>query len=148
MRIPNCNLVRTSNVTCLSRWICLLPLLLSLPLLAQDYALRWYTIDGGGEMMSVGGDFELAGTIAQPDTGVMTGGGFELRGGFWAALAPLPCPWDLDSDGTVGAADLLSLLVNWGPCANCIDCPADFDANCTVGASDLLALLVNWGPCS
>ena len=59
----------------------------------------------------------------------------------------LNCPWDLDGNGTVGATDLLSLLVTWGVCAPCIDCPADFDGNCTVGATDLLALLVNWGPC-
>ncbi len=55
-----------------------------------------------------------------------------------------PCPWDLDDSGTVGASDLLSLLVSWGPCKGC---PADFDGNGVVGASDLLALLVNWGPC-
>ncbi len=54
------------------------------------------------------------------------------------------CPWDLDGSGSVGAADLLSLLVSWGPCKGC---PADFDGNGVVGASDLLALLVNWGPC-
>ena len=55
-----------------------------------------------------------------------------------------PCPWDLDNNGSVGASDLLSLLVSWGPCKGC---PADFDGNGIVGASDLLALLVNWGPC-
>jgi hypothetical protein len=54
------------------------------------------------------------------------------------------CNADLDGDGNVGASDLLSLLVSWGPCKGC---PADFDGNGTVGASDLLALLVNWGPC-
>ncbi|MEE9129260.1 MAG: FG-GAP repeat protein [Phycisphaerales bacterium] len=55
-----------------------------------------------------------------------------------------PCPWDLDNNGSVGASDLLTLLVSWGPCEGC---PADFDGNGSVGASDLLALLVNWGPC-
>ncbi len=54
------------------------------------------------------------------------------------------CPQELDLDGSVGASDLLSLLVSWGPCKGC---PADFDGNGTVGAFDLLALLVNWGPC-
>ncbi len=54
------------------------------------------------------------------------------------------CPWDLDDSGSVGASDLLSLLVSWGPCKGC---PADFDGNGSVGASDLLALLANWGPC-
>ena len=54
-------------------------------------------------------------------------------------------PGDIDGDGTVGASDLLILLVNWGSCADCGDCPADLDDDCTVGASDLLILLVNWG---
>ncbi len=54
------------------------------------------------------------------------------------------CVADLDGDGNVGASDLLSLLVSWGPCEGC---PADFDGNGTVGASDLLVLLANWGPC-
>ncbi len=52
---------------------------------------------------------------------------------------------DLDGDGSVGASDLLILLVSWGPCDDCNDCPADIDGNCTVGASDLLILLANWG---
>lgn len=27
-----------------------------------------------------------------------------------------PCPWDINGDGQVGFADLLSILSNWGPC--------------------------------
>ena len=56
------------------------------PAMADDYAIDWWTIDGGGEMFSTGDDFELSGTIGQPDAGVlMTGGDFELAGGCWAA---------------------------------------------------------------
>ncbi|MBU0616797.1 MAG: hypothetical protein KKI02_03695, partial [Planctomycetes bacterium] len=53
---------------------------------ADDFTLDWWTVDGGGEMFTTGGgDFELSGTIGQPDAGpVMTGGGFDLTGGFWA----------------------------------------------------------------
>ena len=54
-------------------------------------------------------------------------------------------PGDLDGDGQVGASDLLILLTNWGPCADCDDCAADLDRNCVVGARDLLILLINWG---
>lgn len=54
-------------------------------------------------------------------------------------------PGDLNGDGVVGVADLLILLVNWGPCADCNDCPADLGGDCTVGVSDLLILLANWG---
>jgi len=51
---------------------------------AQDFDLGWHTIDGGGAMSSKAGAFELSGTIGQPDAGpVMTGGDFELAGGFW-----------------------------------------------------------------
>ena len=56
-----------------------------------------------------------------------------------------PTPGDLDCDGHVGVADLLVLLVNWGPCDPCDDCTADLDGNCIVGVSDLLILLGNWG---
>ncbi len=44
----------------------------------------------------------------------------------------LPCPWDLDNNGSVGAGDLLLLLANWGN---------------PYSAGDVLALLVNWGQC-
>ncbi len=57
----------------------------------------------------------------------------------------VPCPWDLDANGSVGVSDLLLLLASWGPCKGC---PADFDGNDDVGVSDLLVLLANWGPCS
>ena len=62
--------------------------------LADDFDVDWYTVDGGGEMWTTGGDYELSGTIAQPDAGgAMTGGDFELTGGFWAGGGmPLPRP--------------------------------------------------------
>jgi hypothetical protein len=60
------------------------------------------TIDGGGVMFSAGGDFELSGTIGQPDAGRLAGGTLELTGGFWFALGPGDCNDD-------GAADLSDL---------------------------------------
>ena len=57
---------------------------------------------------------------------------------------PIPCVWDLDGNGFVGSADLLVLLLTWGPAENH---PADFNGDGMVGSADLLALLVNWGPC-
>ncbi len=44
--------------------------------------LSWNTIDGGGGT-STGSGFTLSGTIGQHDAGVMTGGGYEIAGGFW-----------------------------------------------------------------
>jgi len=63
-------------------WVLLLPL--GLVVLAQGgYELSWRTVDGGGQMYSVGSGYELGGTIGQPDAGVLTGGGYTLGGGFW-----------------------------------------------------------------
>jgi hypothetical protein len=45
--------------------------------------LSWHTIDGGGQTFSTGGGFSLGGTVGQPDAGVMTGGDYDLCGGFW-----------------------------------------------------------------
>jgi hypothetical protein len=73
-----------------------------------DFDLSWYTVDGGGQMWTSGGSFELSGTIGQPDAGVMTGGVYELAGGFWvgATLAPTACIGDLNCDGQIDFADI------------------------------------------
>ena len=47
------------------------------------FSLDWWTVDGGGAVSSVGGDFGLGGTIGQPDAGVSSGGNYALSGGFW-----------------------------------------------------------------
>lgn len=52
-------------------------------------------------MRSTGGDFELSGTIGQPDAGVLAGGDLKLSGGFWFELAPDDC----DGDGAVNLLD-------------------------------------------
>ncbi|MEM1330376.1 MAG: GC-type dockerin domain-anchored protein [Planctomycetota bacterium] len=68
-----------------------------------QFSIDWYTIDGGGGTSS-GGGFVLSGTIGQPDAGApMTGGTFELIGGFWAfeTGAVSACsPADLTTDGS------------------------------------------------
>ena len=55
-----------------------------------DFEIDWWTVDAGGMMSSTGVDFELSGTIGQPDanTVVLSGGDFELTGGFWFGFAP------------------------------------------------------------
>ena len=96
--------------------------------LAGDFAIDWHTIDGGGEMFSTGGDFELGGSIGQPDANelVMAGGDFELIGGFWAigpASGGPPCdPCDANCDGSADLTDVepfIQLLLGGDPCAEC-----------------------------
>jgi hypothetical protein len=80
--------------------------LASAPALTDDFDVDWYTIDGGGEMRTVGGDYELSGTIGQPDAGVvMTGGDYELTGGFWPGVPPYQ-PGDLNCDGLLNTFDI------------------------------------------
>lgn len=51
---------------------------------SEQYALDWFTIDGGGGA-STGGVYAASGAIGQPDAGMpMTGGPYSLTGGFWA----------------------------------------------------------------
>jgi hypothetical protein len=69
--------------------------------LADDFEITRSTIDGGGVMRSTGGEFELSGTIGQPDAGTMSGGGFDLTGGFWFPLSLDDC----NSDGWVDLID-------------------------------------------
>ena len=53
----------------------------------QQYTIPWFTIDSGGGY-SAGSAFELEGTIGPPDAGpVMTGGTFEVSGGFWVGTS-------------------------------------------------------------
>ncbi|MFZ9881185.1 MAG: hypothetical protein ACO3QC_07265 [Phycisphaerales bacterium] len=51
------------------------------------------------------------------------------------------CPADFDSNGSVDAADLASLLGAWGTAGG------DLDGNGTTDAADLAALLGAWGNC-
>lgn len=84
---------------------------------AQEYALVWRTIDGGGGFSSQAqpGAVVLRGTIGQPDAGVSRSGDLVLTGGFWAAtLADPVCPadrGDANCDGVVNLFDIDPLVI-------------------------------------
>ena len=60
--------------------------------LAQDYAIDWHTIDGGGGT-STGGVYSVSGTIGQPDAGpTLTNGQYSVTGGFWALPQAVQTP--------------------------------------------------------
>lgn len=111
---------------------------------AQDFDLSWHTIDGGGGMFSTGGAFELSGTIGQPDAGPgatgMSGGTFELVGGFWNPIIAIPCPGDLNGDRIVDIEDLAFVLSNFGiPGASYSD--GDFDRDGIVDIEDVAFII-------
>jgi hypothetical protein len=49
----------------------------------DSYDLYWWTVDGGGDTLSVGGGYSLGSAIGQPDAGPLIGGEYTLAGGFW-----------------------------------------------------------------
>jgi len=51
--------------------------------LAGDYAITWWTVDGGGSTAQ-GGTYALGGTAGQADAGTLSGGSFSLAGGYWS----------------------------------------------------------------
>ena len=74
--------------------------------IGQQMDLSWHTVDSGGVSATGGSGFEMAATIAQSDSGLMAGQGWELSGGFW--LVPQTCdvPADLNGDGVADALDI------------------------------------------
>lgn len=101
-------------------------LMCAAPLAPAQFELSWYTIDGGGGRSSTGGGFDLAGTIGQPDAAsnpTLTGGTFELTGGFWPVANVCYCPGDLNGDGHRDGRDVqqfVACMISGGNCS-CAD---------------------------
>ena len=54
------------------------------------------------------------------------------------------CVGDINGDGSVGVADLLAVVDQWGACSGCDE---DIDGDGIVGVGDLLAIVEAWGAC-
>lgn len=107
-------------------------------------AIDWHTVDGGGEMNSVGGSFSLSGTIGQPDAQVlpvMSGGTFELTGGFWVVATVCNCPGDLNGDGFRNGADIQNFARCFTGASACI-C-ADVNGIGGVNSADVTAFVTD-----
>lgn len=117
---------------------------------AQEYDLSWYTFDGGGATFSTGGDFELGGTIGQPDAGVLSGGGFELVGGFWggAGISFAQCqPCDTNCDGSINGQDIVGFVAALQGRANpCSSCVGDANLDGSVNGQDINAFVACLSP--
>src|ERR1017187_5354862 len=81
MKTPKCKLqiLKSLTVACV--------IVFAATALAQNYAVDWYKISGGGGT-STGGVYSVSGTIGQTDaSGAMTGGNYSVTGGFWSLIA-------------------------------------------------------------
>lgn len=108
---------------------------------AATWSIDWSSVDGGGARLA-GGDFDLHGTIGQPDAGMHLAGTFDLTGGFHAVQAFVgpTLLGDINGDGVVGSIDLALLLGAWSTGGG----PADLDGDGVVGSIDLAILLGAW----
>lgn len=125
-----------------------------------QYEIPWHTVAGGGACPpngSVGGTYELSGTIGQHDAGSATaplaGGTFTMVGGYWTIATPVVppacvCPGDMNIDGLKNGGDIqnfVTCMVAGGDCA----C-ADVDAAPGLSFDDVTAFiadLLNEVPC-
>ena len=59
---------------------------------AQNYSVDWFKIAGGGGASS-NSEYSISGAIGQLDaSGPMTGGNFQVTGGFWSFLSVVQTP--------------------------------------------------------
>lgn len=72
--------------------------LIATPTLAQFEVTR-HTVDGGGGS-SEGGVFRVSGTVGQPDAGDLSGGGYQLTGGFWGRTLDSTVPTETPTEIT------------------------------------------------
>jgi uncharacterized protein YjdB len=70
--------------------------------------------------------------------------GSQITGTLKITIIESTCPGDIDSNGDINTADLLSLLAKFGqPCTS--GCPEDIDDSGEVNTNDLLQLLAKFG---
>ena len=61
---------------------------------ARGYEIVRTSVDGGGAMTSIGGEYEVASTIGQSHAGVLTGNDYGITGGFWYEIPAGDCTED------------------------------------------------------
>lgn len=113
--------------------------LLTARLAFGQFEIDWHSIDGGGATApnaSAGGSYEVAGTIGQPDagpaSGPMTGGAFEVRGGFWLVPLTCHCPGDINGDTTKDGLDVQKFVACLTAGGNCTCADVDETAGVTI----------------
>lgn len=97
----------------MKKLIILLVVLLSFRVAAaQDYTIETLSIDGGGELVTTGGDYLLGGTAGQPTSETSEGGDYTLSAGIWSENAAIPLTIALSgASATVQTIFYVSLLL-------------------------------------
>lgn len=132
---------------------------------SADPNMHLFSLDGSG-FLPIGGTYELGApyfhlhpfwNLTAGEYGVTyqvqvsfidTTGQFTPSDPVTILFAPF-CPGDVNMSAAVDVADLLAVIVSWGPCPDACttECAADLDHSCTVNVADLLTVINSWGPC-
>lgn len=116
---------------------------------SQSFTIQWATYRDASDQCSLsriwGGIHPPADDFPGRQLGVEIADIVLNRVGTYFGAPELPpaCPLDLDSDGFVGATDLLEALSDFGVYGPAL--PADVDGDGLVGVNDILELLANYG---
>ncbi|MDW8052841.1 MAG: hypothetical protein RMJ83_10240 [Armatimonadota bacterium] len=110
-----------------------------------DYDNSWWSIDNGGVSFASGGVYETGATLGQWDASneLLGPPPYRNTGGFWAVPLLAPSNGDVDGDGCVHNADLLSVLFNFGQSG--LGFFQDLNQDYVVNNTDLLIVLFNFG---
>ena len=65
----------------------------------SQYEITLFTLDGGGGS-SGGGELQVSGTVGQPEAGILSGGGYQLTGGFWGIAVESTTPTETPTEST------------------------------------------------
>ena len=108
------------------------------------FDLSWSTIDGGGGV-SMGANLVCAGTVGQTHTARLTGGPYQLSGGFWSGVSlGGVCVGDCNDDGQVTVDDLLIMVNIALGLAPFAECPAgDSSGDDMITIEDILIAVSN-----
>ena len=113
-----------------------------------QWAIDWSTIDGGGQTVSAG-NWELSGTIGQPDASEpVSADEWTLSGGFWTVESiAYPCAWyrdtcygDYNDDGGIDGDDVIAFFTDWDAGQMC----ADADRSRGVDGDDVILFFETW----
>lgn len=100
----------------------------------SQFAIPWWTVDGGGgESGGSGQKFHISGTIGQPDAGpVMQSSSYTFTGGFWRGLA---------AAGPGSGSIYLPIIVKPAPPPPCFGSGQEREPNNSYGEADANGLL-------
>jgi hypothetical protein len=116
----------------------------------QGDTLRYWLYGGKAIFSFAGGEVPVDGIHSLSYTGTVEANSPTNFAGDTGSITAACNAADIAADGSVNIDDLLSVIDDWGPCADPDYCPADCappGGDDQVNIDDLLAVINAWGAC-